>query len=137
MLYYISDLRICLCCMEFHYFYWSQQAWMHPAALDHHCYFSHLQYSYINVQHYLKYHTLTVWRCHLDMLFFFLLYVYDGSKFCPTLWENFSPHVQNRNLEDFILFNAFKHCNCPCTICTSEANAPIGKLVYQWKVCFD
>jgi len=24
MLYYISDLRICLCCTEFHYFYWSQ-----------------------------------------------------------------------------------------------------------------
>ena len=29
----------------------------------------------------------------------------------------------NQNLKVSFLFNVFKHCNCPCTTCTSAANA--------------
>jgi hypothetical protein len=54
-------------------------------SLCHRRFFSHLPYSYTNVLNYLKFHTLHDHRCHCDILF--LLNVFSGSKFCPTLLE--------------------------------------------------
>jgi hypothetical protein len=85
-------------------------------------FFSHLPYSYANVLNYLKFHTLSDRRCHLDALF--LLNIYSGSKFCPTLLETVGLRVQNRNVRDFKLFLVdLNRRNCPSARCTSAANA--------------
>jgi hypothetical protein len=91
------------------------------ASLCHHRFFSHLPYSYTNVLNYLKFHTLSDLRCHLDALF--LLNVFSGSKFCPTLLETVSLRVSHQNFRDFKLFHVDFSCrNCPSARCTSATN---------------
>jgi hypothetical protein len=68
-------------------------------SLCHRRFFSHLPYSYANVLSYLKFHTLSDGRCHLDALF--LLNVFSGSKFCPTRLETVGLRVPNRSFRDF------------------------------------
>jgi hypothetical protein len=64
------------------------------------------------VLNYLKFHTLSDRRCHLDALF--LLNVFSGSKFCPTLLETVGLRGPNRNFRDFKLFRVdFSRRNCP------------------------
>jgi hypothetical protein len=66
-------------------------------------FFSHLPYNYTNVLNYLKFHTLNDRRCHLDA--FFLLNVFIGSKFRPTLLQTVGLQARNRNFRDFKLFH--------------------------------
>jgi hypothetical protein len=94
-------------------------------SLCHRRLFSHLSYSYANVLNYLKFRTLSDRRWHLDALF--LLNVYNGSKFCPTLLETVGLRVPNRNFRDFKLF----HVNLNRRNCPSAANAISRILVYS------
>jgi hypothetical protein len=41
-------------------------------SLCHRRFFSHLPYSYANVLNYLKFHTLSDHRCHLDAIFYLM-----------------------------------------------------------------
>jgi hypothetical protein len=54
----------------------------------------------------------------------FLLNVYNGSNFCPTLLETFGLRLPNRNFRDFKLFHVnLNRRNCPSAKCASAANA--------------
>jgi len=51
----------------------------------------------------------------------FLLNVYYGSNFCPTLLETAPLREPNRNLRDFTLFNIdLTHRNCPSASSVSD-----------------
>jgi hypothetical protein len=100
-------------------------------SLCHRRFFSHLPYSYVALNH-LEFHTLSDRRCHLDALF--LLNVYNGSKFCPTLLETFGLRVPDRNFRDFKLFHVdLNRRNCPSARCASAANA-ISRIFVYWMV---
>jgi hypothetical protein len=95
--------------------------------LCHRSFYSHLPYSYTNALNYLKLHTLSDRRCHLDALF--LLQVYSGLKICPTLLETVGLRGPNRNFTDFKLFHVNLNCrNCPSARCASAANAISGDI---------
>jgi hypothetical protein len=55
------------------------------AALCYNHFLPHVHYSYANTSEYLKLHTLWKRRYHLDALF--LIQVYRGLKYCPSLLE--------------------------------------------------
>jgi hypothetical protein len=57
----------------------------------------------------------------LDALF--LIQVYLGSKFCPSLLEVVGLRVPDRYMRDFALFNVSSSCkNRPFPRCASAAN---------------
>jgi hypothetical protein len=69
----------------------------------------------------LKLHTLPMRRHHLNALF--LIQVYHGSKFCPSVLEIACLGVPARYIRDFALFNVCSSSkNCPSARCTSAAN---------------
>jgi hypothetical protein len=74
------------------------------AALCYNRFLPHVHYSYANALEYLKLHTLRKRRYHLDALF--LIQVYRGLKYCPSLPFPFSPSLKN----------------CPSARCASAAN---------------
>jgi hypothetical protein len=60
-------------------------------------------------------------RCHLDALF--LLNIFSGSIFCPTLVETVGLRVSNRDFRDFKLFHVdFSRRKCPSARWASAAN---------------
>jgi hypothetical protein len=70
----------------------------------------------------LKLHTLRTRRDRLDALF--LLQVYFGSKFCPSVLEIVGLRVPARYIRDFALFNVCSSTkNCPSARCAAAANA--------------
>jgi hypothetical protein len=81
-------------------------------------FFSHIQLCQCP---HLKFHTLSVWRCHLDT-FFFVFNVYIVSKFCSTLLNTVGFCVLNKNLREFILIIGDPKCCCSSAICALVAN---------------
>jgi hypothetical protein len=75
-------------------------------SLCHHCFSTHLYYSYGKVLNYLKLHTLSVQRHDLDVL----SYIFNGSKYFPTLLETMAYASQMKILRDFSLFNVNSQC---------------------------
>jgi hypothetical protein len=68
-----------------------------------------------------KFHTLRKRRYHLDALF--LIQVYLGSKFCPSVLETDGLRGPTRHLRDFPLFYVCPTIkNCPSARCASAAN---------------
>jgi hypothetical protein len=60
-------------------------------------------------------------RHHLDALF--LIQVYLGSKFCPSVLDIAGLPAPARYIGDFALFNVcFSSKNCPSARCASAAN---------------
>jgi hypothetical protein len=91
------------------------------AALCYYRFLPQVYYTYANALEYLKLQTLRKRRYHLDALF--LIQVYLGSKFCPSVLKTVGLCVPTRHLRDFPLFYAcpaFK--NCPSARCASAAN---------------
>jgi hypothetical protein len=84
-------------------------------------YYYHHYYYYSNALEYLKLHTLGKRRNHLDALF--LIQVYLGSKFCPSVLETVGLRVPTRHLRVFPLFYVCPTIkNCPSARCASAAN---------------
>jgi hypothetical protein len=80
----------------------------------------------------LKLHTLYQYmrRHHLNALF--LIQVYFGSKFCPSVLEIVGLRVPARYIGDFALFSACSSCrNCPSARCASAAMLLEGTLTHQ------
>jgi hypothetical protein len=73
------------------------------AALCYNRFLPHVHYSYANALEYLKLHTLHKRMYHLDALF--LIQVYRGFKFCPSLSETVRLRVPTRYLRDFSMFH--------------------------------
>jgi hypothetical protein len=91
------------------------------AALCYNRFLPHVHYSYAEALKYLKLHTLHKRRYHLDALF--LIQVYCGLKYCPSLLEAVSLRVPTRYLRDFSMFNFSPSSkNCPSSRCASAAN---------------
>jgi hypothetical protein len=91
------------------------------AALCYKRFLPRVHYTYSNALEHLKLHTLRKRRYHLDVLF--LIQVYLGSKFCPSVLETVGLRVPTLHLRDFPLFcvcPAIK--NCPSARCASAAN---------------
>jgi hypothetical protein len=69
-----------------------------------------------------KFHILSDHRYYLNAIF--LLNVFSGSTFCPSLLETVSFCVPNQNFRDFKLYHFDFSChNYPSARCTSVANA--------------
>jgi hypothetical protein len=80
-----------------------------------------VHYSYANALEYLKLHTLRKRRYHLDALF--LIQVYRGLKYCPSLLEAVGLPVPTRHLRDFSMLNFSPPLkNRPSARCASAAN---------------
>jgi hypothetical protein len=91
------------------------------AALCYNHFLPHVHYSYANALEYLKLHALHKRRYHLDALF--LIQVYCGLKFCPSLFEAVGLRVPTRYLRDFFMFifsTSLK--NFPSARCALAAN---------------
>jgi hypothetical protein len=72
------------------------------AALCYNRFLPQVHYTYSNALEHLKLHTLHERRDHLNALF--LIQVYLGSKFCPSVLETVGLRVPTRHLRDFPLF---------------------------------
>jgi hypothetical protein len=82
------------------------------AALCYNSFLPQVHYTYSNALECLKLHTLRKRRYHLDALF--LIQVYLGSKFCPSVLETVGLCVPTRHLRDFPLFYVWPAIkNCP------------------------
>jgi hypothetical protein len=67
-------------------------------------------------------HTLHTRRHHLDTLF--LIHVYLGLKFCPSVLETVGFRVPLRYFWDFAQFQfSPSYTNCPSARCASAASA--------------
>jgi hypothetical protein len=77
------------------------------AALCYNRFLPHVHYSYANALEYLKLHNVRMSRYHLDALF--LIQVYRGLKYCPSLLEAVGLRVPTRYLRDFSVFNSALH----------------------------
>jgi hypothetical protein len=65
--------------------------------------------------------TLRKKRCRLDALF--LIQVYRGLKYCPSLLKVVGLRVPTRYFRDFSMFNVSPlNKNCPSARCASAAN---------------
>jgi hypothetical protein len=80
-------------------------------------FFPQAHYSYSLALEELKLHTLCMTRQHLDALF--LIQVYLGSKFCPSVLEIVGPRVPGPHIRDFALFNVCSSKYCPSSRCAS------------------
>jgi hypothetical protein len=90
------------------------------AALCYNRFLNHVHYSYANALEYLKLHILRKRRYHLEAIF--LIQVYRGLKYCPSLLEAVGLRVPTRCLRDFSMFNFIPSLkNCPVR-CASAAN---------------
>jgi hypothetical protein len=91
------------------------------AALCYYRFLPHVHYGYANALEYLKLHTSRKRRYHLDALF--LIQVYRGLKYCPSLLEAVGLRVPTRYLGNFSMFNFSPSLkNCPSARCASAAN---------------
>jgi hypothetical protein len=91
------------------------------SALCYNRFLRHVHCSYANALEYLKLHTLRKRRYHLDALF--LIQVYRGLKYCPSLLEAVGLRVPTGYLRDFSMFNFSPSVkNCPSARCSSAAN---------------
>jgi hypothetical protein len=90
------------------------------AALCYYRFLPHVHYSYTNALEYLKLHALRKRRYQLDSLF--LIQVYRGLKYCPSLLEAVGLRDPTRYLRDFSVFNFSPSIiNCPAR-CASATN---------------
>jgi hypothetical protein len=100
------------------------QTGTHPAEVLVFCwnrFLPHVHYSYANALEYLKLHTLRKRMYHLDALF--LIQVYRGLQYCPSLLEAVGLRVPTWYLRDFSMFNFSPSIkNCPSARCASAAN---------------
>jgi hypothetical protein len=88
------------------------------AALCYNRFLPHVHYSYADALEYLKLHTLHKRRYHLDALF--LLQVYRGLKYCPSLLETVALRDPTWYLRDFSMFKFSPSLkNCPSARCAS------------------
>jgi hypothetical protein len=85
------------------------------AALCFNRFFPQVHYRYSLALVEFKLHTLRMSRHHLDA--FFLLRVYFGFKFCPSVLEIVGLRVPARYIRDFSLFN----------VCSSGKNCPSAR----------
>jgi hypothetical protein len=91
------------------------------AALCYNHFLPRVHYSYANALEYLKLRTLRKMRYHLDALF--LVQVYRGLKYCPSLLEAVGLQVHTWYLRDFSMFNFSPSLkSCPSARCASAAN---------------
>jgi hypothetical protein len=91
------------------------------AALCYNRFLPHAHYSYAKALEYLKLHTLRKRRYHLDALF--IIEVYCGLKYRPSLLEAVGLRVLTRYLRDFSMFSLSPSIkNCPSARCASGAN---------------
>jgi hypothetical protein len=91
------------------------------AALSYNRFLRHVYYSCAKVLDYLKLHTLPKRRHRLDVLF--LIQVYRGFKYCPSLLEAVGLRVSTRYLRGFSMFNFSPSLkNCPSARFASAAN---------------
>jgi hypothetical protein len=87
-------------------------------------FFPQVQYSHSLALEQLKWLTLHMRRHHLDALF--LIQVYFGSKFCPSVLAITALRVPSRYIRDFALFNVcssskyFYPARCAGTLMYSE-----------------
>jgi hypothetical protein len=92
------------------------------AALCFNRFFPTVQFHYSPALEELKLHTLRMRRHRLDALF--LLQVYFGFKFCPSVLEIVGLRVPARYFRDFELFKfSAPYKLCPSARCASAANA--------------
>jgi hypothetical protein len=92
------------------------------AALCFYRFFPQVRYSYTLALQESNLHTLRMRRHRLDTVF--LIQVYSGSKFCPSVLETVGLWVPPRRIRDFALFGVCYSCkNCPSARYASAANA--------------
>jgi hypothetical protein len=85
-------------------------------------FFPHVHYCCSLAFEELRLRALRTRRHHLDARF--LIQVYLGSKFCPSVLEIVGLRVPARYIRDFALFYVCSSCeNCPSAGCASAANA--------------
>jgi hypothetical protein len=83
-------------------------------ALCYNSSFPQIHYRYVNDLHHINFHTLWTKRRNLDALF--LVNVYNGFKFCPSLLETVGIHVSVWNFKDFRVFTiGSSHRTCRYT----------------------
>jgi hypothetical protein len=91
-------------------------------ALCQNRFFPEIHYRYVNALEHLNSHTLSSRWLHLDALF--LVNVYTGFKFCPSLLENVGIHVPVRHFRDFLLLTVGSlHKICPSARSATATNA--------------
>jgi hypothetical protein len=85
-------------------------------TLNYNHFIPQIHYSYANALDHLNFHILWTKGCHLGVLF--LINVYNGFKFCPSLIETVTIHIPTQNFTDAPLFtvgSAHKTCwFCDC-----------------------
>jgi hypothetical protein len=69
-----------------------------------------INYNYIYVPKYLKSHTLSVWRCHLDAFFFLNLMLTLVQKFALPVWKLLA-FVCHNEISDFNLLHVHFKCH--------------------------
>jgi hypothetical protein len=91
------------------------------AALCHNNFFPQdIGYHYINTLDKLNLQTLQVRRRHTDALF--LINVFRGTKFCPSVLEAVGLRVPTRKIGNFSMFSC-SSSHCPTARCVSAANS--------------
>jgi hypothetical protein len=90
------------------------------SALCHKRYFQDVEYHYSNTLKKLNLRTLHIRRRHFDT--FFLINVFNGAKYCPSILERVGIRVLTRKIRNFTTFScSFSHF--PSARCVSAANA--------------
>jgi hypothetical protein len=90
------------------------------AALCHNRFFQDVDYHYINTLDKLNLQTLHVRRRHIDALF--LINIFRGTKFRPSVLEAVGLRIPTRNIRKFSTFSC-SSSNCPTARCVLAANS--------------
>jgi hypothetical protein len=79
------------------------------AALFHKTFFQDVEYHHDNISEKLNLQTLHIRRRHFVALF--LINVFSGTKYCPSVMETVGIRVPTRNIRNFTTFScSFSHC---------------------------
>jgi hypothetical protein len=90
------------------------------AALCHNRLFQDVEYHYGNLSERLNLLTLHKRRRHFYALF--LIHVFSGTKYCPSVLETDGLRVRTPNICNFDMFTC-SSSHCPSARCVSTANA--------------
>jgi hypothetical protein len=82
-------------------------------------FFQDVDYHYINILDKLNLQTLHV-RRHIDALF--LVNLFRGTKFCPSVLEAVGLHVPTQNIQNFSVFSC-SSSHCPTARCVCAADS--------------
>jgi hypothetical protein len=90
------------------------------AALCQNRFLQDVEYRYDTLLEKLNLQTLHIRRRHLDAAF--LINVFRGTKYCPSVLETVGIRVPTRNIRNFTMFNCSSN-HCPSARRVSAANA--------------